>query len=1235
MSKIVKATIKRPEVKNGFKSPEKRRNDLSVPSKSPVERVQFLQRTIGNEAVQRLIRSGALHANIGAHGDIYEQAADRVVGQVFSSMPPIQRKCTARCPDDGEKIQRKAEGIEIEAESAKAIADLFKGMNFGDMEFKRVLSAANSLTVNHIIQLLRTNRPEERQQVYTLLDKLPMNDLLTGLKQIEQTNQSYIATLREDLGTAEDINYARLDASLRTIMFGVEGISYLKEIPVNQLNQDDAKALQNFSSMQLGVLSARYESKGDSGTISSGEGDVGGKSYGSYQMVAANANAFVKKFYPKEFNGLHAPSEIFDKKWKEIAVADPEGFEQTQHDFIKETHYDPALLDVNSKLSVLISGGFDVNMRSEAVRRMLWSTAVQHGGYTGPIFATAVKKFQQAHPDADLTDEDLIKGVYAERGRENSAGVLVHFSGNAANVQAGVKNRFKAEQAEALHDLTREQKYRPVPSYTLAVLQPKGASGQIPKVAPETETLVHALKGSGQPLSDSLRASFEPRFGKDFSGVRIHADAEEAAIAVDARAYTVGKDVVFGKGEYAPGTIEGQRLIAHELTHVVQQADGVIAGIQRKPLSRNIFPQGRTNYRFDTGQITMEDLSNPDIIMRLHSMTRGELRAYRASVMDPDVQGYIGRLLAPQPMAQVETDTLGLTQVNMDKLVGLSYWEQRTWKAFDLNIYPARFTNSAEERDAVYTALWQAFPQGPATPPTSKLITLPPNEQRKNALLYEFVISAPAKIGGKARLDIKFHLERIGSVTDSAPEPHKGYIAPPLSFNSDMGFPEGADRYFASHYDELRQISYWIKQQSGSFEQLVVTRSVPRDRKGLPTENLFLVRGKKEKSGALSELNIELRPGGRPVEVTPAEDYRNRDYGDLLLENAQTNPDPKKSDKLGYVNVAGVPADEMVSVKFVIAHYFTEIGTRNAEVDAVVPIAGTKRQVFYTLRFRPDNEVDVERVGEKGSSARLDPSRMDIARVRGYDVNATDPVRLKAWLGKRYPGVKPTGATVEDLRDSANKSMNNDAGTSAWYQANYKVTVIDGKTTQERLRKVHKLNIKQTPDSDNKDFRPDELRLAELSLQTLTETILNLLNYVRLGRKKSSRKADGTIESYGGQTFWNGSNKTVVIYDSGIVGHESAFRGGIEGVNVPEAMLFTHEFGHVMEPMTGAKPAFDKFVKKAGIRPFTHYAESKPDKDFFTEAFAISQTDPEWLRRNHPDVWQWFEKFNRTGKAPK
>jgi Domain of unknown function (DUF4157) len=93
----------------------------------------------------------------------------------------------------------------------------------------------------------------------------------------------------------------------------------------------------------------------------------------------------------------------------------------------------------------------------------------------------------------------------------------------------------------------------------------------------EAPPIVHeVLRSSGQPLDGATRAFMEPRFGWDFSSVRVHTDekAAESAKAVGARAYTVGSNVVFGAGEFAPGKNEGQRLLGHELAHVVQQDVG-------------------------------------------------------------------------------------------------------------------------------------------------------------------------------------------------------------------------------------------------------------------------------------------------------------------------------------------------------------------------------------------------------------------------------------------------------------------------------------------------------------------------------------------------------------------------------------------------------------------------------------------------------------------------------------
>jgi len=106
--------------------------------------------------------------------------------------------------------------------------------------------------------------------------------------------------------------------------------------------------------------------------------------------------------------------------------------------------------------------------------------------------------------------------------------------------------------------------------------------GQTPAISPKVESQIDGMRGGGEQLPESVRTHFEPRFGQDFSEVRVHKDAPaaESAQAINARAYTTGRDIVFGSGEYAPETGEGKRLLAHELTHVVQQ-EALPSHIQR------------------------------------------------------------------------------------------------------------------------------------------------------------------------------------------------------------------------------------------------------------------------------------------------------------------------------------------------------------------------------------------------------------------------------------------------------------------------------------------------------------------------------------------------------------------------------------------------------------------------------------------------------------------------------
>jgi len=102
-------------------------------------------------------------------------------------------------------------------------------------------------------------------------------------------------------------------------------------------------------------------------------------------------------------------------------------------------------------------------------------------------------------------------------------------------------------------------------------VQMKSANGSVGSSA-----FTNVVQSAGQPLDANTRSFMEPRFGRDFSNVRIHNDAEAATSArsINAMAYTSGNDIVFGQNQFSPTTNSGKQLLAHELTHVIQQGDG-------------------------------------------------------------------------------------------------------------------------------------------------------------------------------------------------------------------------------------------------------------------------------------------------------------------------------------------------------------------------------------------------------------------------------------------------------------------------------------------------------------------------------------------------------------------------------------------------------------------------------------------------------------------------------------
>lgn len=228
------------------------------------------------------------------------------------------------------------------------------------------------------------------------------------------------------------------------------GVKTIAKDKIEAVRWLDITGMGNPSDPTLGILSKQFESgSGGPGTVSTGQGDAGGVSYGTYQFASktGSAKVFVDSLpddLKARFAGLVPGEPNFTAVWKAIAAEIPDRFGKLQHDHIKAQFYDVLAAAVKAKT------GFDVNTRSAALQNCFWSTAVQHGPHTslvanviGPLVAGNVP------PVADIKpfDAAALNAIYAERGR---GGCTVHFPRCSASVQASVARRFVKELADAL-----------------------------------------------------------------------------------------------------------------------------------------------------------------------------------------------------------------------------------------------------------------------------------------------------------------------------------------------------------------------------------------------------------------------------------------------------------------------------------------------------------------------------------------------------------------------------------------------------------------------------------------------------------------------------------------------------------------------------------------------------------------------------------------------------------------
>jgi hypothetical protein len=215
--------------------------------------------------------------------------------------------------------------------------------------------------------------------------------------------------------------------------------------------------------MALGDLSAAYESNGNPGCVSSGAGDLGGISYGAYQLASSvgSVDEFISwgirqgGFYTDYANALNQydiNSDAFIQEWKSLAETDYNGFLQMQHDYIKSEYYDTAC-------RYLANEGFHADNHSKALQDVIWSRAVQYGpGNVVDLFNEALRyvpgytnEWNLSWVDALRFDYDLIVGVYESNKTDEWISDSL-----SEDVYEGVYNRMEEEKQEALAMFTKE-----------------------------------------------------------------------------------------------------------------------------------------------------------------------------------------------------------------------------------------------------------------------------------------------------------------------------------------------------------------------------------------------------------------------------------------------------------------------------------------------------------------------------------------------------------------------------------------------------------------------------------------------------------------------------------------------------------------------------------------------------------------------------------------------------------
>jgi hypothetical protein len=195
------------------------------------------------------------------------------------------------------------------------------------------------------------------------------------------------------------------------------------------------------SDSNFGSIAARFESNGKPGTISTGKGDHGGKSYGMFQLASRGgaSNNEVEKFlnesgYSEKFNGMKVGSSEFDAQWKKLAKEDS-GFGEAQSSYAKKSYYDPQMKNLQRS-------GIDLSGKGRSVQESIMSTANQYGPNTDLI-----REALKGKDPTNMTDKEIVNAIQDYKADT----VDTRFRSSSEKDREGVARRIERERTALLN----------------------------------------------------------------------------------------------------------------------------------------------------------------------------------------------------------------------------------------------------------------------------------------------------------------------------------------------------------------------------------------------------------------------------------------------------------------------------------------------------------------------------------------------------------------------------------------------------------------------------------------------------------------------------------------------------------------------------------------------------------------------------------------------------------------